>query len=196
MIGGVWVAPGHKMGFPTAPKRRVSGRLKLQVKAPATNEEAEKDPREAFAGVEDLSPSLQFSFPRGFLVDVGTKDVIDRQKKNALHWLTGLDGGSGSCRGCHKDTSLETIEQARQLVEYVCAFLRDNAHNPATVVIGHQQDGTITVNFTIRDRELATIVHPDHFELGRYFEGIFVGGSESEAKLPLPGDCLSWLSEG
>lgn len=184
------------MEFPKAPKRRVSGRLRLQVKAPVINEEVEKDPREAFVGAVDFSSSLEFAFPRGFVVDAAPKDVIVRQKDSALRWLEKLDKKVGDCHDCRKNTAQETIDRARKLVEYVCVFLKDHAHNYVTVVVNRQVDGTITVNFTIRDRELVAIIHPDHFELGRYFEGLLISESEFKGEFPLPNDCLSWLSEG
>ncbi len=195
MTGEVWAVPGYKMGFPKAPKRRVSGRLKLQIKPPVTNKEEEKDPREDFVGAADLSSSLEFAFPRGFVVDSASRDVTDRQEKNALHWLEERDKKPGDCRGCRKNMASVTIWRARQLIKHVCAFLKERSQNHATVVVGHQRDGTITVNFTSGDRELATIVHPDYFELGRYLEGVFVSGSEFRSELPLPNDCLSWLSK-
>lgn len=179
------------MGFPRAPHKRVSGTLKLYVAPPISEEVGEKQP---LSEVEDLSSQIMFSLPRGFTMDKDLSEVIKRQEKGALNRLGELRKKARGC--CHSKVDVIVVDRAQEIVERACGVLQDRAHSLPSLVLGHQQDTSITIDFTVRDRHLAIIVYRSRIAFGRYFEGTLIEESEvSKLSPPVMGG-LSWVAEG
>lgn len=179
------------MGFPKAPKKRVSGVLRLVARPPVSSEEEPKfHPEDEFKGTKDFSSSLQFKLPRGFSISEDHREMTEKQGANALLRLDELKKKAGGC--CGRTVDIKAVEAARLLVLQVGTYLNSLTDTHATIAVGNQKDGAVSVDVTVQNRLLAFIVYPSRLLVGRYFDGALVEEYEMPTTVPEVG-CLQWL---
>jgi hypothetical protein len=166
------------MGFPRAPRKRVSNTLKIVVAPPASSQPREPDP--VVPTGQDFSSHLQFKAPRGFKADSDIDAVISRQEKGALDRLAELQKKARKC--CHSKVDGSVVGRAREAVRIICAGLRNSAQVAPSLVLGHQPDTSITLDVVVADRRLVVVVWQKNIDIGKYQSNTLV--QEDEVTVP------------
>ena len=145
------------MSFPRAPKKPVTGQLKLSIKSPTQVEVKTVDPREEYQDKRDLSSQLKFNLPLGFSQDAKATRAQDKDRDKALRQAYAVQDSTKA-------------EHARRVVEFSHDWLKSTTNDYVSMVLRDQSDGALFISFANQriDKELWVLVKLADLKVAKY----------------------------
>jgi hypothetical protein len=180
------------MAFPKVPRKPVTGKLNLTVRAPVEVVAGDTPPETDSPPGPDLSGELTFKVPRGFTMSSDPVDVVTDQRKLVGRKLDELRAKRDTCGACRKATSEAMLDTMEDILFAATDWCMSQS---ITVKIDFRQekDGSLLAYFETPQRTLGTRVRTSAVEIGYYLEN----GLSKEHKYRLEGftpvKCVEWL---
>jgi len=156
------------MPFPRAPKKPVSGTLKLVIRPPTAGTFGEEDPRAEFKDEVDFSAGMGFNLPRGFSAYTTVQEVMRRQREAALQQVQKLRDKLAKCGSCKKTTSPVVLSCVEIELERAYSIFILKAEHAVKVILGQRPNGDVTLDFSAGGKQLSLIVALAGVEVGMY----------------------------
>lgn len=179
------------MAFPRAPKKPVTGKLKLMIKPKETVVEiTDKEPE---ASSPDYSEQLDFKVPRGFSLEMDVSALISKQQKHAAKALRQIRDKLQACGNCRRKVTTAQIDLAERFLNDACGVFVREASEGVSIVTSQLPNGVITFKFSLGERSLHVLVNTSFVEVGVYDHNSL----QSELTSAYPADSItnmiSWL---
>ena len=181
------------MAFPRAPKKSVSGRLKLFIKPKETVVEvdAEEPPSPP---EKDHSDRLTFKVPRGFSIEMDASSIVSQQQKHASKALRRIRDKIQSCGNCRRKVTTAQIDLAEQVLNDVCGILAASSTAAVSITTGQFPTGEIEFKISADSRRLHIRVNTSFVEVGLYDNNTLQSDFTSVYPDPKVSDTFSWLT--
>lgn len=140
--------------FPQTPNKKITGSLKLTVRAPETQGKLYDD--------TSLSPYV----PNGFSIKKSMKDVLDSRIKHCIQSIEDINEKSEKCSSCSK-LSVDHQSSCYDIlgaISSVGSLKEDNIG----LVFGQNLDGDVTLDLVYSNKLCKIIVHENSFSVGLY----------------------------
>jgi len=154
------------MPFPRAPKRPVTGKLRLVVKPNETAVEVGRE--EETEPQADYSDRLTFKVPRGFTLEMDANALTSKQQAHAAKALRRIRDKLQACGSCRRKVTAVQVDLAERLLNDACGVFAGNATNAVTITTGQLPNGAITFRFSLGTRALHVLVNTSFVEVGSY----------------------------
>jgi len=177
------------MAFPRAPKKPVTGRLRLVVKSP-TSVTVGEEPTEEFV---DLSDQLTFKVPRGFQIETDPGALIDKQLKVALVHLDRIKEKREACRNCENLVEVEALGTAYKLVSYAATYFSTNSDTSVSFSVSQKTTGQIVVQYKTGSKLLVALPLTASISIGSYQNDTRVSEGDFTISSPDLVACFYWL---